>query len=39
VIAAVLAVLTPVASLMLLDSTAVIEVFKAIQRFDPIALA
>jgi hypothetical protein len=39
VIAAVLAVLTPVASLISLDSTAVARVFKAIERFDPIARA
>jgi Protein of unknown function (DUF418)/Heparan-alpha-glucosaminide N-acetyltransferase, catalytic len=37
VIAAVLAVLTPAASLMLLDCTAVAGVFQAIERFDPIA--
>lgn len=39
VLAAVLAVLTPVALLMLLGGSGVAGVFKAIERFDPIALA
>jgi hypothetical protein len=39
VIAAMLAVLTPVVLLMLLGSTGVAGVFEAIERFDPIALA
>lgn len=39
VIAAVLAVLTPVVLLMLLGSAAAVKAFEAIERFDPIALA